>query len=128
MSYRSTRHINLDQQYEEEYSGNLRYDDHYEDKHHNRPHPGQRGPRTEGRKKEGMASWLQRQAGSHNVQLAAAAVLSGAAVAAGIYSYQALKRNEAVEELKASIPEINERHRVGKVGACAHHLYSAHDH
>ncbi|KAH8701831.1 hypothetical protein BGW36DRAFT_290215 [Talaromyces proteolyticus] len=57
-----------------------------------------------------MSSWLQRQAGSHNVQLAAAAVLSGAAVAAGIFGFQSYQRREAVERLKKSIPGIDERH------------------
>jgi tRNA A37 threonylcarbamoyladenosine dehydratase len=59
---------------------------------------------------ESMSSWLQRQAGSHNVQLAAAAVLSGAAVAAGIFSFQSVKRREAVKNLKASIPGLDDRH------------------
>lgn len=60
--------------------------------------------------KESMSSWLQRQAGSHNVQLAAAAVLSGAAVAAGIFSFQSVKRREAVDKLKASIPGLDDHH------------------
>jgi tRNA threonylcarbamoyladenosine dehydratase len=64
-----------------------------------------------GKNKESMSSWLQKQAGSHNVQLAAAAVVSGVAVAAGIFGFQALRRQEAVDQLKASIPEIDDRHR-----------------
>jgi hypothetical protein len=115
MAYRRSRYRNFDQQYQEEYPGNLSCDRRHENEHSHKPNPRQEGLSTADRKEEGMASWLQRQAGSHNVQLAAAAVFSGAAVAAGIYSYQALKRNEAVEELKASIPEINERHHVEKV-------------
>lgn len=51
-----------------------------------------------------MASWLQRQANSHNTQLAGAAVLSGTAVAGAILGYQAIKRNAAVQKLKQSIP------------------------
>ncbi|CRG87635.1 hypothetical protein PISL3812_04655 [Talaromyces islandicus] len=66
--------------------------------------------KEEEQEKESMSSWLQRQAGSHNVQLAAAAVLSGAAVAAGIFSFQSVKRREAVEKLKASIPGLDDRH------------------
>lgn len=62
------------------------------------------------RERESMSSWLQRQAGSHNVQLAAAVVISGAAVAAGIFGYQALRRHEAVETLKASIPPIDDQY------------------
>ncbi|KAK2879936.1 hypothetical protein FQN49_000724 [Arthroderma sp. PD_2] len=58
---------------------------------------------------ETMASWIQRQAGSHSVQLAGAAVLSGVAVAGAILGYQSVKRQAAVEELKASIPALDER-------------------
>jgi hypothetical protein len=62
-----------------------------------------------------MASWLHRQAGSSNNQLATTAVLSGAAVAGAIFGYQAYKRNEAVHDLKASIPVLNEAHHAEKV-------------
>lgn len=62
-----------------------------------------------------MSSWIQHHANSHQSQLAATAVLSGAAVAGAIFGYQALKRQEAVRELKDSIPEINERHHAEKV-------------
>ncbi|KNG85455.1 ThiF domain protein [Aspergillus nomiae NRRL 13137] len=62
-----------------------------------------------------MSSWLQRHAGSQQTQLAATAVLSGAAVAGAILGYQALKRKEAVKELKASIPSIDEKHIAGKL-------------
>lgn len=57
-----------------------------------------------------MTSWFERQASSHHVQLAAAAVLSGVTVAGLIYGTQAIRRKEAVQELKASIPELNEIH------------------
>ena len=70
-------------------------------------------PRT--RPPEAMASWLDRQFSSHHVQLAAAAVISGAAVAATIYGMQAIRRKERVEELKASIPELNEKHHAEMV-------------
>ncbi len=59
---------------------------------------------------ETMTSWLERQASSHHVQLAATAVLSSAAVAGLIYGSQAIRRKAAVDELKASIPELSERH------------------
>ena len=62
-----------------------------------------------------MASWIQRQAGSHQVQLAATAVLSAAAVAGTIFGVQSIRRRAAVEELKASIPHIDEDHRLQKV-------------
>lgn len=52
---------------------------------------------------------------SHKTQLAATAVLSGAAVASAIFGYQAYKRKEAVSELKDSIPAIDERHHAEKV-------------
>lgn len=62
-----------------------------------------------------MSSWLHNHAGSHQTQLAATAVLSGAAVAGAIFGYQAVKRQEAVRELKDSIPDVNEKHRTEKV-------------
>lgn len=63
-----------------------------------------------------MSSWFQSHASSHQTQLAATAVLSGAAVAGAIFGYQALRRQEAVRELKDSIPEVDERHHAEKVG------------
>lgn len=62
-----------------------------------------------------MSSWVQQHASSHKTQLAATAVLSGAAVAGAIFGYQAVKRQKAVRELKESIPDINERHHAEKV-------------
>ena len=63
-----------------------------------------------------MSSWLERQLSSHQVQLAATALLSGAAVAGLIYGSQAIRRKTAVEELKASIPELNDSHQANSVG------------
>ncbi|PLN86364.1 hypothetical protein BDW42DRAFT_159097 [Aspergillus taichungensis] len=57
-----------------------------------------------------MSSWIQRHANTHQSQLAATAVLSGAAVAGAILGYQTYRRKEAVKGLKASIPDISERH------------------
>jgi hypothetical protein len=57
-----------------------------------------------------MTSWLERQASSHHVQLAATAIFSGAAIAGLIYGGQAVRRRAAVEELKASIPELDDSH------------------
>jgi hypothetical protein len=62
-----------------------------------------------------MASWVDRQFSSHNVQLAAVALLSGVAVAGTIYGTQAIRRKERVDELKASIPELNESHHAQMV-------------
>ncbi|KAJ5623727.1 hypothetical protein N7510_000036 [Penicillium lagena] len=80
------------------------------------PDPQRRTPDAEDKGVLGnMASWLQRQAGSHPTQLTTTAVLSGAAVAGAIFGYQAFRRKEAVHDLKASIPEIGERHHADKV-------------
>ncbi|KAJ5955017.1 hypothetical protein N7501_009296 [Penicillium viridicatum] len=57
-----------------------------------------------------MSSWLHRQAGSSHGQLATAAVVSGAAVAGAIFGYQSYKRKEAVHDLKASIPSLDDLH------------------
>jgi hypothetical protein len=64
---------------------------------------------------ENMSSWLQRQAGSSHGQLATTAVMSGAAVAGAIFGYQSYKRKEAVSDLKASIPNIDDLHPAEKV-------------
>lgn len=62
-----------------------------------------------------MSSWIQRQASSHQVQLAATAVISAAAVAGAIFGAQAIRRKVAIEKLKASIPKVDEDHRLQKV-------------
>ena len=62
-----------------------------------------------------MASWFDRQVSSHHVQLATAAVLSGMTVAGLIYGTQAIRRKEAEQELKASIPELDETHHADLV-------------
>ena len=69
----------------------------------------------EPRPPETMASWFDRQFANHNVQLAAVALISGAAVAGTIYGTQAIRRKERVDELKASIPELNETHHADLV-------------
>ncbi len=63
-----------------------------------------------------MYTWLGRQFSSHQVQLAAAAIISGIAVTGTIYGVQTIQRKEAVEELKASIPDLSEDHRAELVG------------
>lgn len=68
-----------------------------------------------------MSSWLQHHANSHQSQLAATAVISGAAVASAILGYQTLRRGKAVDRLKASIPDINDRHQAEKV--CEDYIY-----
>lgn len=64
---------------------------------------------------ETMSSWLQRQASSHNAQLVGTALLSGAAVAGAIFGIQALRRQIAVEDLKASIPGFDEKEHANGV-------------
>lgn len=66
-----------------------------------------------------MPSWFEPQAASslQAAQLATTAVISGAAVAGAIFGYQNFRRKEAVEDLKSSIPNINEQHRAEKVFA-----------
>ena len=70
-------------------------------------------------RQETMSSWLERQASNHQVQLAATAVLSGIAVAGIIYGSQAARRRVAIDELKASIPELSETHHAQTV--CGRH-------
>ncbi|ODH39103.1 hypothetical protein ACO22_02036 [Paracoccidioides brasiliensis] len=61
-----------------------------------------------------MSAWIQRQTNSPYVQLAGAAVLSGAAVAGVILGYQSVKRQAAIKKLKASIPDFDEQDTVQK--------------
>lgn len=60
---------------------------------------------------ESMSSWIERQLSSHQVQLAATALVSGVTVAGLIYGGQAIRRKIAVEQLKASIPPLDEEHQ-----------------
>jgi hypothetical protein len=49
-----------------------------------------------------MASFFN----SPKTQLIGTALLSGAVVAGGIFGYQAVRRQERVEDLKSSIPQL----------------------
>ena len=71
-----------------------------------------------------MSSWIQRQAGSSHGQLATAAVVSGAAVAGAIFGYQSYKRKEAVHDLKASIPSIDDLHTAETVSYASEAAHS----
>ncbi|KAL2376088.1 hypothetical protein RJZ90_007729 [Blastomyces dermatitidis] len=62
-----------------------------------------------------MSAWIQRQTNSPYVQLVGASVLSGAAVAGAILGYQSVKRQAAVQKLKASIPDLDEQHMTQKL-------------
>ena len=62
-----------------------------------------------------MAYLLQRLDSSHNAQLVATGILSGIAVAGTIFTIQAIRRQDAVQVLKASIPDIDAKHPAQKV-------------
>ncbi|KAL8906947.1 MAG: hypothetical protein Q9207_001701 [Kuettlingeria erythrocarpa] len=64
---------------------------------------------------DSMSSWLERQLSSHQVQLAATALVSGITVAGLIYGGQAIRRKVAVEQLKASIPPLDEKHKAERL-------------
>ena len=53
-----------------------------------------------------MSTWLQRQLSSHQTQLVITAAVSGAIVAGAIFGTQALRRKVAIEDLKSSIPDL----------------------
>lgn len=74
-----------------------------------------------------MSSWIQHHSSSHQTQLAATAVISGAAVAGAILGYQTLRRGKAVDNIvyKASISDINDRHQAQKVCGYISILYYA---
>lgn len=63
-----------------------------------------------------MSSWFQRTTSSSQAQFAATALVSGAVVAGAIFGYQHLRRQERVEDLKSSIPELGRGHSADKVG------------
>ncbi|KAI9804481.1 MAG: hypothetical protein M1825_001380 [Sarcosagium campestre] len=69
---------------------------------------------SDGKDDENM-SWLSRTASSHQVQLAATAIVSGALVAGAIYGYQNARRRTLVEDLKGSIPDLDETHEASQL-------------
>lgn len=73
-------------------------------------------PKSPPSKAASMSSWLQRTASSTQVQFAATAVLAGAVTAGAILGYQHMRRQERVEDLKNSIPELGRGHAADKVG------------
>ena len=70
---------------------------------------------TNPKRRKAMASWFERQASSHQVQLGLVAVCSGLAVAGTILGAQAIRKEKRIEELKASIPELSESHHADMV-------------
>lgn len=75
-----------------------------------------RSPQTPPLKPSTMSSWLSRATSSTQAQLAATAIVSGAVVAGAILGYQHIRRQERVEDLKNSIPELGQYHQAEKVG------------
>jgi hypothetical protein len=67
-------------------------------------------------KPSSMSSWLSRATSSTQAQFAATAIVSGAVVAGAILGYQHIRRQERVEDLKSSIPELGQNHHAEKVG------------
>lgn len=63
-----------------------------------------------------MSSFFSDTLSNPRFQFLATAVLSGATVASLILGYQALEREERLEELKSSIPQLGDgRHQTSKV-------------
>jgi hypothetical protein len=67
-------------------------------------------------KPSSMSSWLSRATSSTHAQFAVTAIVSGAVVAGAILGYQHVRRQEKVEDLKSSIPELGLNHHAEKVG------------
>ncbi|MCJ1358104.1 MAG: hypothetical protein MMC33_008102 [Icmadophila ericetorum] len=76
----------------------------------------ERAREAEPPKQETMSQWLQNQASSHKMQLAATAVVSGLVVAGAIFGAQALRRQVILEDLKASIPDVDQDQKLPDYG------------
>lgn len=63
-----------------------------------------------------MSSWITRATESRNAQLITTAVVSGALVASTILGFQQARRMYRVAEVKASIPDIDDKHQAQRVG------------
>jgi len=70
-----------------------------------------------------MFDWISRATASHNAQLITTAVVSGVVVGSAILGFQSARRMYNVEELKASIPNIDEKHHATRV----RNLFELHD-
>lgn len=62
-----------------------------------------------------MSNLINRVGNSSQAQFTATALVSGAVVAGAIFSYQALRRQEKVEDLKSSIPSLGRDHHADLV-------------
>ncbi|KAL1625573.1 hypothetical protein SLS56_007232 [Neofusicoccum ribis] len=74
-----------------------------------------------------MSSWISRSTSSHNAQLAATAVASGALAASLVLGYQAARRKYKVESVKAHIPVPGQDHpttRLTEYGAASDHVFA----
>ena len=60
-------------------------------------------------------SWISRTTSSHPAQLAATALVSGAVVAGAIFGFQHVRRQVRVDDLKRSIPGLDENHEADQV-------------
>lgn len=61
-----------------------------------------------------MLTWLEGRS-SHQAQLFVTAILSGVAVAGAVLGVQAIQRQVAVNDRKASFPDADEKHDVETV-------------
>ena len=59
-------------------------------------------------------------------QIAATAVVTAVAVAATIFGAQAIQRKIAVEDLKSSIPDLDEEHHAERVHNIPHGTFGPH--
>jgi hypothetical protein len=64
-----------------------------------------------------MSSFINRTTSSPGFQFGATALLAGAVTAGAILGYQHVRRQEKVEDLKSSIPELGTSHHADKVCA-----------
>ena len=86
---------------------------------HNRPNTSERTYRSENPHRRTPSpeteppptmSWFQRTTSTPSFQFGATALVAGGLTAAALLSYQHLRREEAVYDLKSSIPELDKAH------------------
>ncbi|KAG9241687.1 ubiquitin-protein ligase-like protein molybdopterin-converting factor [Calycina marina] len=79
-------------------------------KTHYNESPGQLKQSPESEEPPPMMSWFQRTTSTPSFQFGATALVAGGLTAAALLSYQHLRREEAIDELKSSIPELDKSH------------------
>jgi len=62
-----------------------------------------------------MSQWLSSHNYSHQTQLIGAAIIGGLAAVTTIYSIQAIRGDVAVEDLKASKPQLTDKRKTQRV-------------